>query len=55
MRALDCSHPAHEDIHFTAEDDEGLLEQVRQHRDEYHREMSDDDVRAIVAQRAYEE
>ncbi len=55
MRALDCSHEAHDDVHFTADDDEGLVEQVRRHRDEYHPEMSDDDVRQIVAQGAYEE
>jgi hypothetical protein len=55
MRALDCSHEAHDDVHFTADDDEALVEQVRRHRDEYHPEMSDDDVRQIVAQGAYEE
>ncbi len=55
MRALDCSHEAHDDVHFTADDDEGLVEQVRRHRDEYHPEMSDDDVRQIVAQGAYDE
>jgi hypothetical protein len=55
MRALDCRHEAHDDVHFTAGDDEGLVEQVRRHRDEYHPEMSDDDVRQIVAQGAYEE
>ena len=55
MRALDCSHEVHEDIHFTADDDEGLVEQVKRHRDEYHPEMSDDDVRQIVTQGAYDE
>ena len=55
MRALDCSHESHEDVHFTADDDEGLVEQVKRHRDEYHSEMSDDDVRDIVRQGAYEE
>ena len=56
MRALDCSHPAHEEqMHFTAADDEALLARVKQHRDEYHPEMSDDEIREIVAQGAYEE
>ncbi len=55
MRALDCVHAAHDDMHFTANDDEGLVEQVKQHRDEYHPEMSDDDVREVVGQGAYEE
>ena len=55
MRALDCSHPAHEDMHLTAADDEALLAQVMQHRDEYHPEMSDDEIRETVAQGAYDE
>ena len=55
MRGLDCSHPAHEDMHFTADDDEGLLEQERQHRYEYHPEISDDDLRTLGAQGAYRE
>jgi hypothetical protein len=55
MRALDCVHDAHEDVHFTAEDDDGLVAQVRQHRDQYHPEMSEDDVRNIVAENAYDE
>jgi len=55
MRALDCVHDAHEDIHFTADSDDDLLRQVREHRDQYHPEMSDDDVRNIVAASAYDE
>jgi hypothetical protein len=55
MRGLDCIHDAHEDMHFSANDDDGLVEQVRRHRDEHHPEMSDDDVRNIVAQNAYDE
>ena len=55
MRGFDCSHEAHEDVHFTAEDDEGLIEQVRQHRDEYHREISDEQIREMVTAGAYEE
>ena len=55
MRALDCVHDAHEDIHFTGESDDDLITQVREHRDQYHPEMSDDDVRNIVAASAYDE
>jgi hypothetical protein len=55
MRALDCVHEAHEDMHFSAESDEDLVEQVRKHRDQYHPEMSDDDVRSAVAAGAYDE
>ena len=55
MRALDCVHEAHEDVHFTGETDDDLVAQVRQHRDQYHPEMSDDDVRQVVASGAYDE
>ena len=55
MRALDCSHPAHEDMDLTAADDKALLAQVVQHRDEHHPEMSDDEIRETVAQGAYDE
>ena len=55
MRALDCSHPSHDDVPFTGADDDDLIRQVQQHRDEYHTEMSDDDVRQVVAQNAYDE
>ncbi len=55
MRAFDCVHEAHADIHFTAESDEDLIAQVLRHRDEYHLEMSDADLRQAVAQGAYDE
>jgi hypothetical protein len=55
VRALDCVHEAHDDVHFTAESDEALIEQIRQHRDEHHPEMTDDDVRELVGQSAYDE
>lgn len=54
-RGLDCKDPAHDDTHFTGVDDQDLENQVRTHRDEYHQEMSDDDVRNIVAANAYDE
>jgi hypothetical protein len=55
VRALDCIHEAHEDMHFTAQSDDDLIAQVRQHRDQHHPEMSDDDVRAVVSEGAYDE
>ncbi len=55
MRALDCVHDAHQDVHFTGESDDDLISQVREHRDQYHPEMSDDDVRNVVAANAYDE
>ena len=55
MRALDCSHEAHDDMHFTADTDEALVEQVKRHRDEYHPQMSDEAVEQAVAQGAYDE
>jgi hypothetical protein len=55
MRGFDCSHESHEDIHFSAENDEALIEQIRQHRDEYHREISDDQIREMVMSGAYDE
>ena len=55
MRGLDCVHEAHEDIHFKADDDEGLVEQVKRHIREAHPDMSEDDARQIVTQGAYDE
>jgi hypothetical protein len=55
MRAVDCIHEAHEDMHFTADTDEALLERVKQHRDEFHQEMSDDQIRDYVSANAYDE
>ena len=55
MRAFDCVHEAHEDVHFTGENDEDITAQVLKHRDQYHPEMNDDDLRQAVAQGAYDE
>jgi hypothetical protein len=55
MRGLDCVHEAHEDMHFTAETDEALMEQVQRHRDQFHREMTDEQIREYVGANAYEE
>ena len=55
MRAMDCVHPAHEDMHATAETDEQLVEKVRQHITEVHPDMSPDEATQVVAQTAYNE
>jgi hypothetical protein len=55
MRAVDCVHPAHEDMHLTGSDDDDLLEGVKRHRDQYHPEMNDDQIRDYIAQNAYDE
>jgi len=55
VRAFDCSHETHEDVHFTAETDDDLIQQIRQHRDQYHREISDEQIREMVTVGAYEE
>ena len=55
MRAVDCVHPAHEDVHATAATDDELVEQVRQHITQVHPDMSPDDATEIVAQGAYDE
>ena len=55
MRAMDCQHPDHEDIHFTANDDDELYQKIRQHRDEYHEEINDDQIRELISAQAYDE
>lgn len=55
MRALDCIHPAHEDMHVTAATDAELVEKVRQHIAEVHADMSPDQATEIVAGGAYDE
>lgn len=56
MRALDCSdQSSHDDIHFSAEDDDQLFAQVKSHTEEYHPEMTDDDVRQMISADAYNE
>ena len=55
MRAMDCKHPAHEDMHATAATDEELVQKVRQHISETHPDMSPDQATEIVAQGAYDE
>jgi predicted small metal-binding protein len=55
MRALDCVHPVHDDVHATAENDEQLVEKVREHIADAHPDMSPDQAEEIVAQGAYDE
>jgi hypothetical protein len=55
MRAYDCIHPDHEDMHFTATTDEELIQQLLRHRDEYHPQVTDDEIRQSVMQDAYDE
>ncbi len=55
MRALDCKHPSHEDLHVTAQSDDELKQSVRQHITEAHPDLSPDPADGIVAQGAYDE
>ncbi len=55
MRGLDCVHPAHDDVHVTADTDEELEQIVRQHISELHPDMTPDQAMEIVAQNAYDE
>ena len=56
MRALDCRAPdAHDDIHFTADSDQELIAQISQHRDQYHTEITDEQIREMVSSSAYDE
>ena len=56
VRAMDCSDPGtHEDVHFTAETDDELFQKIQQHRDDYHQEMSDDEIKQMISSDAYDE
>ena len=56
MRAMDCSDPGtHEDVHFAAENDDELFKKIQQHRDEYHQEMTDDEIKQMISTDAYDE
>jgi hypothetical protein len=54
MRAIDCGE-GHDEIHMTGETDDELFEQLKQHRDQYHPELTDDQVRGAIAAGAYDE
>ncbi|MGZ8760707.1 MAG: DUF1059 domain-containing protein [Aeromicrobium sp.] len=56
MRALDCrASDAHDDMHLTAQNDQDLITQVQQHRDQYHTDITDDQIKELVATSAYDE
>lgn len=56
MRAMDCRAPGtHDDIHFTAGSDQDLVSQVRAHRDEYHTDITDEQIDELVTSSAYDE
>ena len=55
MRGFDCSHPAHEDMHLSGANDEELIQNAFQHRDQYHPEFSDEQIRDIVTANARDE
>jgi hypothetical protein len=56
MRALDCRDPStHDDIHFSSEDDDQLFAEVQSHTQEHHPEMTDEDIRQMIATSAYDE
>jgi predicted small metal-binding protein len=54
-RALDCQHSAHDDMHFSAENDDELFRKLREHRDQYHTEISDDEIQQMISTSAYDE
>jgi predicted small metal-binding protein len=55
MRAMDCSDPGtHEDMHFTAGDDDALFAKIKAHRDQYHSELTDDQIRQLISANAYD-
>jgi hypothetical protein len=52
MRALDCSDPAHPDpMHFSAENDADLVEEIKKHRDEWHTQITDQQIQEMVPRR----
>ena len=56
MRAMDCSDPGtHEDMHFTADNDDTLFAKIQQHRDQYHSELTDDEIKQMISADAYDE
>lgn len=54
-RGFACVHPAHEDMHMSGADDEELVRNTLQHRDQHHPELSDEQVREIVTSNARDE
>ena len=54
MLAFDCFLETHEDVHFTAENDDSLIEKIRQHCHQYHPEMSEEEIREMFSAGAYD-
>jgi hypothetical protein len=42
-------------MHFTANDDQELIADIQQHRDQYHTEITDEQIREMVTASAYDE
>jgi hypothetical protein len=54
MLAFDCVLETHEDVRFTAENEQRLIEKIRQHCVQYHPEISNDEIREAVKAGAYD-
>lgn len=54
MRAIDCEQ-GHDKIHITADNDEELFEKVKAHATEYHPALSEEEMRGMLTQMAYDE
>ncbi len=56
MRAYDCTDPAHGNkMHITGPDDAELIRQVQAHRDQYHKGLTDDQIKDMVSKDAFDE
>lgn len=42
-------------MHFTADDDAQLIERIKEHRDQFHTDITDDGIRDMVSSSAYDE
>jgi ATP sulfurylase len=54
MVAFDCVLETHEAVQFTAKSHQELAAKIRQHRDEYHPEISDDKLREMLTMGTYD-
>jgi GMP synthase-like glutamine amidotransferase len=52
--AFDCVHDVHENAQFTAETRQQLIESVLRHFDQYHPEVSEEEVNELVDASAYD-
>lgn len=51
-RGFDCEHPDHGKMRMSGADDDELVQNGLKHRDQYHPEFSDDQIREIVTANA---